>query len=104
MSVNLSIKSVPDEWAERLRLRAERNHRSLQGELMALVERAVLEAGHEAPPARAEAAAAAAQGGLGIEDISRRVSARYAALPARPADIPSGADIVRQMRDSRHGR
>ena len=39
----LSIKDVPDTWAEALRQRAARNHRSLQGELMALVEKAVIE-------------------------------------------------------------
>ena len=38
---NLSIKDVPDAWAESLRQRAARNHRSLQGELMAIIERAV---------------------------------------------------------------
>jgi plasmid stability protein len=38
MPVNLSIKRVPDELAERLRQRASRNHRSLQGELMAMLE------------------------------------------------------------------
>jgi len=36
--VNLSIKNVPDALAARLRERAERNHRSLQGELMAILE------------------------------------------------------------------
>jgi len=40
MPVNLSIKNVPDALAARLRERAERNHRSLQGELMALLESA----------------------------------------------------------------
>ena len=38
---NLSIKDVPEAWAENLRQRAARNHRSLQGELMAIIERAV---------------------------------------------------------------
>ena len=38
MPVNLSIKNVPDKIAERLRRRAARNHRSLQGELMAMLE------------------------------------------------------------------
>jgi len=38
MPVNLSIKNVPDELAQRLRERAARNHRSLQAELMALLE------------------------------------------------------------------
>lgn len=38
MPVNLSIKDVPDELAEALRARAKRNHRSLQGELMAMLD------------------------------------------------------------------
>lgn len=38
MAVNLSIKDVPDDVAEALRARARANHRSLQGELMAIVE------------------------------------------------------------------
>jgi plasmid stability protein len=41
MSVNLSIKNVPDYMAEELRKRALKNHRSLQGELMAIIEQAV---------------------------------------------------------------
>ena len=44
MPVNLSIKNVPDELASRLRKRAARNHRSLQGELMAILERTVADA------------------------------------------------------------
>ena len=40
MSVNLSIKNVPDELADRLRKRAERNRRSLQGELLVILEEA----------------------------------------------------------------
>ncbi|MEW6676801.1 MAG: Arc family DNA-binding protein [Pseudomonadota bacterium] len=42
---HLSIKSVPEALAESLRQRAARNHRSLQGELMAILEAAV----HETP-------------------------------------------------------
>jgi antitoxin FitA len=38
MSVNLSIKNAPDDVVERLRRRPKRNHRSLQGELMAIIE------------------------------------------------------------------
>jgi antitoxin FitA len=41
MPVNLSIKNAPDEVVRRLRARAERHHRSLQGELLAIVEDAV---------------------------------------------------------------
>ena len=38
MPVNLSVKNVPDEIMEKLRKRAKRNYRSLQGELMAILE------------------------------------------------------------------
>jgi plasmid stability protein len=41
MPVNLSIKNAPDEMVARLRARAARHHRSLQGELMAIIEEAV---------------------------------------------------------------
>lgn len=41
MAVNLSIKNVPDDLAEGLRDLAARNHRSLQGQLMAILENAV---------------------------------------------------------------
>jgi antitoxin FitA len=43
MSVNLSIKNAPDHLVEKLRRRAERHHRSLQGELMAIIEAATRE-------------------------------------------------------------
>ena len=41
MPVSLSIKDVPDGLAKALRLRAEQNHRSIQGELMEILEQAV---------------------------------------------------------------
>ncbi len=41
MPVNLSIKNAPDDVVERLRKRAERHHRSLQGELLVIIEEAV---------------------------------------------------------------
>ena len=40
MPVNLSIKNAPDNVVERLRQRAARHHRSLQGELLAIIEEA----------------------------------------------------------------
>jgi plasmid stability protein len=43
MSASLSIKDVPEETLLRLRARAERNHRSLQKELLAIVETAAIE-------------------------------------------------------------
>jgi plasmid stability protein len=47
MPVNLSIKNAPDHVVQVLRERAERHHRSLQGELLAIIEAAV----REDPPA-----------------------------------------------------
>ena len=38
--MDLSIKGVPEEQVARLRDRAKANHRSLQGELRALIEEA----------------------------------------------------------------
>lgn len=46
MPVHLSIKNVPDHLAERLRRRAAASHRSMQGELMAILEEAL---GERAP-------------------------------------------------------
>jgi plasmid stability protein len=54
MPVNLSVKNVPEALAAKLRERAERNHRSLQGELMA-----ILEAAANDPQGRASTAGAA---------------------------------------------
>jgi plasmid stability protein len=45
MPVNLSIKNAPDDIVARLKARAARHHRSLQGELLAILEAAVSESG-----------------------------------------------------------
>ena len=49
MPVNLSVKNVPDELMQRLRQRASRHHRSLQGELMAIIEESVRSNEHLTP-------------------------------------------------------
>lgn len=41
MPINLSIKNAPDEIVRRLRERASRHQRSLQGELLAILEECV---------------------------------------------------------------
>ena len=93
---NLSIKDVPDSWAEALRQRAARNHRSLQGELMALVEQAV----HEAPSFAYAAGAAPRmrQGGKTPEQVIAELRAKY---PQPVAGQPLSVDIVRDDRDTR---
>jgi len=80
MPVNLSIKNAPDEVVKRLKARAARHHRSLQGELMAIVETA----------AREEEA-----GILTPAQILARV---------RAAGVRSPADSVRVIRRLREGR
>ena len=49
MPTNLSIKNAPDHVVQRLRQRAERHHRSLQGELLAIIEAAAREDQPAAP-------------------------------------------------------
>lgn len=82
MAVSFSIKNVPDEVAEALRVRAKRNHRSLQGELMAVLEAAArvtsVTARASAPLAVRETAAA-----WGID----AGAAQPAALPPPPPRI-----------------
>jgi plasmid stability protein len=41
MPVTLSIKNAPDRVVQRLKERAERHQRSLQGELLAIIEAAI---------------------------------------------------------------
>lgn len=103
MPVNLSVKGVPDELAARLRERAAANHRSLQGELMAILH----EAAEARPPANAgwrerlRPAGAVPTGRKStIEDVIARVKDRGATRRARG---PSSVEIIRQMRDERYG-
>ncbi|CAD5374205.1 Arc domain-containing protein [Rubrivivax sp. A210] len=99
MAVNLSIKDVPDELADKLRQRAARNHRSLQGELMAIVEQATL-----GQPEAAPAAAAGRSWTQGWKTIEQLMAEREAAgwqPDPSLARAPLGVDIIRADRDSR---
>jgi len=80
--VNLSIKNAPDEVVKRLKSRAARHHRSLQGELMSLIESAARE-----------------------EEIGRLTPSQVVErLRAAGVRSPSeSAEIVRRMRESRGG-
>ena len=103
MGVNLSIKGVAEPVAELLRQRAARNHRSLQGELMAIIERAVTteDAGRAAPAWAATPArrvVSERRGTRSIEEIAGEHQARY---PRPLTDVPRAVDIIRQDRDSR---
>jgi plasmid stability protein len=98
MSVNLSIKDVPDDLAERLRARAARNHRSLQGELMAIVEQAAAEvSGAPAAPGVYRTALSVQRGVRTIEELAEAAQRRF------PKGTSSSVDFIRAMRDSRDG-
>ena len=101
MSVNLSIKGVPETLAERLRQRAERNHRSLQGELMQIIERAAAESAVEAAPlprTSMPGMGGAMRGNKSIEQIAAEHRARF---PHPISTGPLAVDIVRADRDAR---
>jgi len=78
MPVNLSIKTVPDDMVRRLRVRAQRHHRSLQGELMAILEEAV----HQPAP-------------LSPEDVLAEV---------RRLGLATPSEAVQMVREARDGR
>lgn len=123
---NLSIKDVPEAWAENLRQRAARNHRSLQGELMAIIEQAVTAGADAAAPSDLCRSATADDlkmdatrkgrimgydrmghpimrfGWKTIEQLMAEMkAARGGADPAPQPGIPLGVDIIREDRDSR---
>ena len=78
MPVNLSIRNVPDELAANLRARAARNHRSIQGELMAILEET-----------------------LGSE---RRLDAKTLLEKVRKLKLTTGDQATRIIRPDRDGR
>ena len=115
---NLSIKDVPEAWAESLRQRAARNHRSLQGELMAIIEQAVASGADALAPAGNSNGDSARKGRIvgydrmghpimrfgwkTVEQISAEIDAQPKEMrPVYPPDIPLGVDIIRAERDAR---
>ena len=110
MPVTLTIKQVPDRTADRLRTRAAASHRSLQGELMAILEEAVL---LSAPQAR-ESAPLAYAAKRTSKHRSRKVPVHGKRLTLAelwersrrlgPRSKSESAAIVRALRDERYGR
>lgn len=90
MPVNLSIKNVPDDIAQALRERAARNHRSLQGELLRLLEAAAREPGAARPPEQPSAWA----GSLDIEQAAERARRLF------PQGTESSVGYIRSLRDN----
>ena len=74
-TVTLSVKNVPRDLARRLKARAARNHRSLQGELLAILTEAA-----------------------GVTSVGE-----LAALVDR-LGLRTGSESARFIREDRHGR
>jgi plasmid stability protein len=110
MPVTLTIKQVPDRVADRLRLRAAASHRSLQGELMAILEDAVSQGTHQArqpepPPYAVKAPAKSAP--KTVPAHGKRLTLGELWARARRLGPPSkseSAAMVRKLRDERHNR
>jgi hypothetical protein len=107
---NISIKDVPEAWAEALRQRAARNHRSLQGELMAIIEAALVNTvamGGAPTPGSQNVVVGYGAGGYPIvrkgwktvEQVAAELKAKYPNGPV--LGQPLGVDIIREDRDSR---
>lgn len=78
MAISVTLKNLPEETVERLKARARQNHRSLQGELRAILE----EAAGPRP--------------LTVEEVYQRAKARGVATE-------SSVELIRHMRDTRYG-
>ena len=101
---NLSIKDVPEPLAEALRQRAARNHRSLQGELMAIIERAANDPYTGTQPEASPAQALSARGGAlrrGWKTIEQIHAEHVERFPKPFTEGPMSVDIIRQDRDRR---
>lgn len=111
MAVTLTVKHVPDRVAEKLRLRAAASHRSLQGELMAILEEAASGGASVArqPEPPAHAAKRAAKGTRSTTPAAHGTRLTLGELWERarrlgPGSKSESAGIVRALRDERHGR
>jgi plasmid stability protein len=89
--VNLSVKNVPDELAERLRRRAAANRRSLQRELLSILESA---AGYGGAP-RTVDADEGARDTITIDELAKRSRKWF------PRGTKSSVDYIRRLRNGR---
>lgn len=113
--VTLTIKQVPQPLATRLKRRAEANRRSLQKELLSIIEAAadgqaatppsgVAETEHArydvhpAPPRRGKPARAGRAGKLTLDELWQR------ARKLGPGSASESAAIIRRDRDGNHRR
>lgn len=101
MGLNLSIKGVPEDITARLRARAARNHRSLQGELMFIISAAVADETQPSGAVAAASAHAAARRMRGWKSIAQVAAEGRERHPRALARFGRSVELIRQMRDSR---
>lgn len=112
-SVTLTIKQVPKPVAGRLKRRAQANRRSLQKELLSIIEAAAGESAaysaiaeleharydvRPAPARRGKSAHTKQAGKLTLDQLWQR------ARKLGPGSAVESAAIIRRDRDARHGR
>jgi plasmid stability protein len=116
MSQTLTIRNVPDPLARKLKTRAERNHRSLQGEVMAILEHASVANTAEQPVAPYRASVTESAEKTTVPETAPRPSAGTVGKKLTIEEIwergkrlglsgpNESARIVRKLRDERNGR
>lgn len=106
LPVTLTIKQVPERLAQKLRQRAAASHRSLQGELMAILEDATSEPRAMEPQAPAYSVKRQPKARK-VATHGRRLSLRELWERSRRLGSKSASEstaIVRQQRDERYRR
>ncbi len=114
MGTTFTIKQIPTALADRLRARAEGNHRSLQRELLLILEQAARWESSDAdahariaepaavyrhePKQPARRRSAVKTGRLSLDELWQR------ARKLGGKDRAESADIIRRDRDARHSR
>jgi plasmid stability protein len=100
----LSIKNVPDSLLSKLRRRAAQHHRSIQGELMALLAAAVQQDSNESKPAASAGQSAATDRLVARRGGTRRIediAAEHRQLRKQPLkQAPLAVDLIRSDRDA----
>jgi plasmid stability protein len=116
MSQTFTIRNVPDSLARKLKARAERNHRSLQGEVMAILEHASVANTAERPVASYRASVSESAAKTEVAGTAPQPAGRTAGKKLTIEEIwergkrlglsgrNESARIVRKLRDERHGR
>lgn len=97
MSVSLSVKNVPEALAAALRRRARQNHRSLQGELLAILNEAVASTRSESRLALAAESPASTWTPLSAASIAPRSEAALIIRAARDGRTKTIADVFNTL-------